>query len=137
MLWDDWEWEDGAIQSIVTLTKNKYRIIIITNQPGIGREIITQPELEHIHVRMKSVLKEHGGEIEHIYYCPHGWNDNCNCRKPKPGLLLRAHRDYHINLMKTPYIGDSDKDQEAAERVGTPYYMVNSDIKLIDIVNGL
>ena len=75
------------------LKKAGYRVIVVSNQAGIGRGEMTEEALRQIHERMKAETAEAGGEIEAIYYCPHDWNEGCECRKPKPGMLFQAQRE--------------------------------------------
>jgi D-glycero-D-manno-heptose 1,7-bisphosphate phosphatase len=77
------------------------------------------------------------GRIDQIYYCKHGWDEGCDCRKPKPGMLFQAQRDFSLDLTRTVFIGDDDRDGQAAAAAGCPYFQVNDEISLPDITNKL
>ena len=134
--WSEWEWEKGALEALRILNTNDYRVIIITNQAGIAIGSLSQPQLDVIHSKMLEQIKASGGEIEQIYYCPHHWDDECDCRKPKPGMLLQAHREFLLDITNTPFIGDSSTDREAAENIGCPFHHVDDTVSLLDIVTG-
>jgi D-glycero-D-manno-heptose 1,7-bisphosphate phosphatase len=132
--WDEWHWEHGALEALRLLNEKKVRCIVVTNQAGIALGKITQPALDAIHTRMVLDIRQNGGNIEHVFCCPHHWNDNCNCRKPKPGLLLQAHREFHFDLTLTPLIGDGETDKLAADALQVPFYRVDADNSLLSIV---
>jgi D-glycero-D-manno-heptose 1,7-bisphosphate phosphatase len=73
-----------------------------------------------------------GGRIDAIYYCPHGWDDDCECRKPKPGMLFRAQREHQLDLSRTPFIGDDERDAEAAYAAGCPPMLLSEHETLLD-----
>ena len=100
------------------MSKNNFKFIVITNQACIARGIVTIQELNNIHQFMKDELMSNGIEILDIYYCPHHWNDNCECRKPKPGLFFKASNDFSFRLDKTVYVGDDINDCKAAYNAG-------------------
>ena len=105
-------------ESIAKLSDYFERIIIVTNQQGIGKKIMTENQLFSLHDKMISEINTLGGKIEKIYYCLHLESSNCNCRKPKSGMLLKAKEDFpEIDFKKSILIGDSDTDIIAAENV--------------------
>ena len=73
-------------------------------------------------------------DIDGIYYCPHGWDDGCECRKPKPGMLFEAQRDFHLDLTKTYFIGDDERDHEAGNAAGCTTLLVSSQMPLLKVV---
>jgi histidinol-phosphate phosphatase family protein len=99
--------------------------------------MMTEADLAELHQWMQAEVAAAGGRIDGIYYCPHGWDDGCDCRKPKPGMLFRAQRDFHLDLTRTTFIGDDERDGEAADAAGTPFEMVTADRSLADIVRQL
>lgn len=99
-----------TVPALKKLSRTDYKIIIITNQSGIAREYYTESDLEKLHQWMLEELKKKGIKIDGIYYCPHGPNDNCSCRKPKPGMLLKAGEDFGLNLSKSWLVGDGSVD---------------------------
>ena len=105
-------------ESIAKLSNYFERIIIVTNQQGIGKKIMTENQLFTLHDKMLSEIKKLGGKIEKIYYCSHLSSANCNCRKPKSGMLLKAKEDFpKIDFKRSILIGDSDTDIISAENV--------------------
>ena len=78
-----------------------------------------------------------GGSIEAIYYCPHNWDEGCECRKPKPGMLFQAQRDFNLDLSRTPFIGDDERDAQAADAAGCPSLLVSGQKTLLDVVREL
>ncbi len=132
--WDDWEWIDGAKEAVSLLKKAGYRIIIVTNQAGIARGFMTESDMHNIHEQMRREFSQVDVDIDGIYYCPHGWDDGCKCRKPKPGMLFEAQRDFHLDLTKTYFIGDDERDQEAGNAAGCRTLLVSSQMPLLKVV---
>lgn len=95
-----------------------YKLIVISNQSGIARSLFKEQDLIPINQRIQSLLALHDVEIDAFYYCPHGPGDGCECRKPKPGMILRAARDHAIDLQSSWVIGDILNDVEAGNRAG-------------------
>jgi D-glycero-D-manno-heptose 1,7-bisphosphate phosphatase len=116
------------------LTGEGYRIIVISNQAGINRGAMTEADLALIHDKMTAEAEAAGARIDAIYYCPHDWDEGCDCRKPRPGMLHQAQRDWHLDLTRTLFIGDDERDGEAAEAVGCPFELVTDQRSLLDIV---
>jgi histidinol-phosphate phosphatase family protein len=135
--WEDWEWLPGVKEGLRRFTEAGYRIVIISNQAGIARGAMTEPDLAKIHERMIAEAREAGGEITAVYYCPHGWDDGCECRKPKPGMLHQAQRDLDLDLSLTPVIGDDVRDLQAAEAAGSPGWLVTENVTLLDVTREL
>ncbi len=133
--WEQFQWLPGAKDAIAALKTAGYRIVIITNQAGIARGMMAESDLQTIHDNMRRALAEEGAAIDAIYVCPHGWNDQCSCRKPKPGMLFQAQRDFDLDLSRTCFIGDDDRDIEAGRAAGTPTVKVDREWPLIRIVN--
>ena len=104
-------------KSIKELKKNGFNIIIVTNQSPINRGIISKNELKKIHEEMILKINE-GLTLDMIYYCPHRPDEKCECRKPKPGMLLQAIKDWEVDIEKSWLIGDSESDVQAGKAVG-------------------
>ena len=117
------------------LKKNGYRIIIVSNQAGIARGLMSEKDLNNIHDSINDELKKNNASIDKIYFCSHGWEDNCDCRKPKPGMLFKAQRDFNFDLTETYFIGDDIRDKQASEKANSKFFMVDNNYKLIDFVN--
>jgi len=130
--WSDWEWIPGAKEAIALFKRAGYRIFIVSNQAGIARGALSVEALAAIHEEMTREIRAAGGDIDRIYICPHGWGDGCDCRKPRPGMLIQAQRDFSLDLTRTPFIGDDERDLAAAEAAGCPGVIVNDAVRLID-----
>ena len=116
--WPEFEFIAGSIEAIRDLTLNGFISIVITNQSALPRKLLSHQELDHIHRMMSKTIAAGGGKITDIFFCPHLPDDGCDCRKPKPGLLLQAQRKYNIDLGQTILVGDSAKDIECARNAG-------------------
>lgn len=115
---DEWRPLPGALAAIARLHAARVRVGIATNQSGVGRGYYTLEALAAIHRKMLRAINEAGGEIERIFFCPHVNADHCDCRKPKPGMLLQAAEHFACGFDNMIYVGDSDRDIEAARAVG-------------------
>ena len=131
---EEFVWLDGAIDAIKLLNDNGVITILITNQPGIARGNLTLEDLNKIHEKMQNDLKKQGAHIDHIYYCPHNWDEGCDCRKPKPGMLYQAGRDLSLNLPECMLFGDDERDIEAANAARCMSTLVSEDYPLIAAV---
>ena len=130
--WEDFIWIKETRIAMKLMANEGFKFIIISNQAGIARGIISFTELEKIHNNMKNELQNDDIEILDIYICPHHWNEECLCRKPKPGMLLQASKDHLFRLDKTLYIGDDPRDVEAALSAGTDYILISEEKTNID-----
>jgi histidinol-phosphate phosphatase family protein len=133
--WSEFKFIPGAIEAIKKINDAGYLLIIITNQSPIGRKIIDKKTLDNIHLLMLTELSAAGARVDAIYFCPHHPDDNCECRKPKPGLILKAAKDYNIDLGASWMIGDSDSDLKAGHTAGCKTVKVTLKKKLINIVD--
>jgi len=123
---DEWKWAPGAVEGIKMLNDAGFGIIVITNQACIAKGIQTEKGLALLHTFMLKHIRESGGDILRIYHCPHQTSDGCSCRKPEPGMILKAAKDYNINLSETFFIGDAARDMKAAQRAGTRSILINN-----------
>jgi D-glycero-D-manno-heptose 1,7-bisphosphate phosphatase len=114
---DEWQPLPGSLEAIARLTNAGYRIVVATNQSGIARKLFDLPTLNAMHEKMYRLVAEHGGEIDAVFFCPHSPNDDCDCRKPKPGLLNAISERLAMPLNGVPIIGDSLRDIESARAV--------------------
>jgi histidinol-phosphate phosphatase family protein len=135
--WSEFEWLPGALEALQLLKEANYRVAIVSNQAGIGRGVMNEADLLQIHDRMRADASAAGGRIDEIYYCPHDWEAGCDCRKPKPGMLFQAQRDLNLDLSRTVFVGDDERDGEAADRAGCPFVKVSEQRPLIDWVQQL
>ncbi len=115
---EEWEPIPGSLEAIARLNHCGYRVVVATNQSGVGRELLDMETLLRIHDKMRYQLAEAGGNIDAVFFCPHRPKDNCDCRKPKPGLLLDIAARLRVPLAGVPAVGDSMRDVEAAEAAG-------------------
>ncbi|MEO5363163.1 MAG: HAD-IIIA family hydrolase [Magnetococcus sp. DMHC-8] len=135
--WGDWVWRPGSLAALRLFKAAGYRVIVITNQPGIARGMMTEADLGAIHARMQQEAAEAGGRIDAIYHCPHGWDEGCLCRKPRPGLLWQAQRDFHLDLSRVRFVGDDERDGEAAGAAGCGFVMLAEEDRLDQVAEGL
>ncbi len=124
--WQEFVWIPGAKEALSRLRSHGYVAIVITNQSAIGRGIVSRETVDKIHQRMGKEVAETGGKIEKIYYCPHEPEEGCSCRKPEPGLLLKAAEDLKLDLRTSYLIGDKITDIEMGRKVGSRTIMVKT-----------
>ena len=122
--WNKFEWIPDTRIAMKALAQEGFKFIIISNQAGIARGMINLKELEKIHSNMREELLNDDIEILDIYICPHHWNQGCYCRKPSPGMLLKASRDWLLRLDKTLFIGDDYRDCQASYNAGCKSILV-------------
>ena len=115
---DEWQAIDGSIEAIARLSAAGFDVAVASNQSGVGRKLIDLPVLEAIHSKMLRAVREAGGDIAKIVYCPHHPDDDCDCRKPRPGLFRKIAHQLGVPLQDVPMIGDSERDIAAARAVG-------------------
>lgn len=135
--WSEFTFLPDSIKAIKLLNEKGYLVFVVSNQAGIARGMMTEKDLQHIHKKMISALKNEDAKIEAIYYCPHGWEEACDCRKPKLGMLFQISRDYLINLSKAIFIGDDIRDKQTGDAAGCQTILVNKRKSLLQIVNSL
>lgn len=131
-------WIEGAKEAVKILKNSGYRVVLVSNQPGIARGNLTESMLEQIHRKMQDdLMRDAGCRIDAVYYCPHNWDEGCECRKPKPGMLYQAQKDFSLDLTKCILIGDDDRDIEAGNAAGCRTYQVTDNRSLLQIVKEL
>jgi len=123
---EEWQALPGSLDAIAQLSHADYRVVIITNQSGIAQGMYTINTLNRIHQKMMDELQPLGGEINAIFFCPHGPDDNCACRKPKPGLFLELADRLKCNLKEVISVGDSMRDLLAARTAGAKPVLVET-----------
>ena len=121
-------------KNIKLLKDAGFLVIVITNQSAVNRGIITHEIINQIHNSIQDHLKKYGTFLDGFYYCPHVPDENCNCRKPKPGLLQQAILELNIDLNSSWMIGDSDSDIEAADSIGCKAIKINDNFSLDNAV---
>lgn len=121
---EEWRPIPGSLEAIALLSQAGYRVLVATNQSGIGRGLFEMAALNAIHDKMHRALGLAGGRVDGIFYCPHAQDAGCNCRKPKPGLLEEIAHRFGVDLDGVPFIGDSLHDLQAATAVGAQPILV-------------
>lgn len=148
---DDFELIEGVAEAIKLINQSGYLVIVVTNQPVIARGETTWEELNEIHKKMATLLGKEGAYVDGIYICPHHpdkgfegerpeYKIDCDCRKPKPGLLFHAAKDFNIDLSESYMIGDSHRDVEAGENAGVKKSILikeNNENALLSIINDI
>jgi D-glycero-D-manno-heptose 1,7-bisphosphate phosphatase len=122
--WHEFQFLPGAKRSLAALSRLGLPIIVVTNQSMIGRGLISADTVEEIHERMAAEVAAYGGRIDRIIYCPHHPEERCGCRKPKPGMLVRAAEEIGIDLTRSYFVGDAVSDLLAAQQVGCQPFLV-------------
>ena len=123
---DEWIPSPNSLEAIALLNQHDYKVAIITNQSGLSRGYYNEDTLAEIHNKMYLLTKEKGGEIDSIYYCPHGPDDNCKCRKPMPGLLTEFAAEKNRSLSDIYFVGDKLADMQAAVSAGAKPILVKT-----------
>ena len=145
---DDLELLDGAAEAIRKINQSPYLAVVVTNQPVIARGEVTFEQLDEIHNKLETLLGEKGAYLDAIYFCPHhphkGYEGeipelkiNCDCRKPKPGMLIKASKELNIDLSESWMIGDGEIDVEAGKNAGCKTIMLDKDVSLLDAINSI
>ena len=122
---EDFEWQPGAIEAISFLQQKGYYVFVVTNQSGVARGYYSYEDVENLHSYMQKQLKENDGHIDAFYYCPHhpDFSAECSCRKPKPGMLLKAMAEFAVDKEHSFLVGDKPSDIEAAKNAGIKGYL--------------
>lgn len=121
---EEWLPIPGSIEAICRLSQAGWKIIVATNQSGIARQLFNMQTLAQIHQRMHNLVNSQGGKIDAVFFCPHGPEENCNCRKPAPGMMHDIARRYEIDLTGIPIVGDSLRDLQAGVAAGCDPWLV-------------
>lgn len=124
--WSQWRWIPGAREGLGMLSAAGLRVSIATNQAGVGRGIVDRADLDAIHAHMIEEAARGGGVIDHVFVCPHAPDSGCDCRKPAPGLLIRAIEASGIPRQATMAVGDALRDVEAAWAASVSPVLVRS-----------
>lgn len=114
--WDGFEFMPGVAESLRRLRAHGFRLVLVTNQSGVGRGLMSAEDLAEIHGRMQAELGD--DRLDAIYHCPHHPDDGCTCRKPSPEMILRAGKDHEIEVSRSFLIGDSGRDIEMGRAAG-------------------
>jgi D-glycero-D-manno-heptose 1,7-bisphosphate phosphatase len=116
----------GALEAVARLNHAGWHAVVATNQAGIGRGMIDMASLNAVHVHMMKLLAGHGGRIDAVFFCPHTPQENCDCRKPLPGMMRQIAQRYGVDLADVPMVCDNERDLLAAQAAGCPPHLVRS-----------
>jgi len=114
----EWQPIKGSLEAIARLTQDGWRVVVATNQSGIARGLFDMATLNAIHDTMHRAVHQAGGRIDAIFFCPHAGDADCECRKPRPGMLLEIAKRMNVELEGVPMVGDSLRDVQAAAAAG-------------------
>ncbi len=114
----------GSLEAIARLSQNGYRVVVATNQSGLGRGLFDMDSLNRIHNKMHQALANLGGQITAIFFCPHTPEDQCACRKPEDGMFKEIASTFDVDLHEVPAVGDSLRDLEASSAAGCAPFLV-------------
>lgn len=121
---DEFEFLPGSCEALARLHSSGWTVMVVSNQASIAKGLMAREELDRINEVLSRGVEAAGGKIQDMYYCPHHPNDNCNCRKPLPGLLFRAGKDYRIDLSRAVFVGDAERDIKAGKAAGCKTVLV-------------
>ena len=122
---DEWKPLPGSLEAIARLNQAGYRVVVATNQSGIGRGLFDMPTLNAIHDKMHKACALVGARIDAVFFCPHAADARCQCRKPKSGMMDEIAVRYNLNnLNDVPVVGDSLRDLQCAAPLGAKLYLV-------------
>lgn len=119
-----------TLEILMLLSKQGYSFVIATNQPGVALGTVDDGFLTKLHIKITNDLRKLGISVLAFYVCKHHWDEKCNCRKPRPGMLLEICKDFNMEAANTVYVGDEEKDCQAAKSVGMPFVDIKSIAKL-------
>ena len=134
---EDFSWLPGAREAVRRINDAGMLAVLVSNQPGIARGAMTDADYEAVNAKMVEGLAEAGARLDAIYTCKHNWDDGCFCRKPKPGMLYEAQRDFSLDLTECYLVGDDERDIEAGEAARCTCYQVTDDRSALDCVNDI
>ncbi|MGO8756061.1 MAG: D-glycero-beta-D-manno-heptose 1,7-bisphosphate 7-phosphatase [Gallionellaceae bacterium] len=121
---EEWKPIPGSLEAIARLCQADYRVVVATNQSGVGRGLFEMSMLNAIHDKMHRAVAQVGGRIDAVFFCPHTAEANCNCRKPRSGMIEEVAERYNMNLQGVPAVGDSLRDLESTARLGAQPILV-------------
>ncbi len=123
---EEWVPVPGALEAVARLNHAGWHVVVATNQSGIGRGMIDMSSVNAVHAHMHQLLQEQGARLDAVFFCPHTPEDDCDCRKPKPGLMLDIGRRYGVDLALVPMVADTTRDLLAAHVAGCQPHLVQS-----------
>ena len=121
---DEWRPIPGSMEAIARLNHAGFRVVVATNQSGVGRGMYDMATLNAIHEKMHKALAQVGGRLDAVFFCPHTADAKCECRKPRPGMLHEIGRRFGVEMTGVPVVGDGLRDLQAADAVGAQPILV-------------
>jgi D-glycero-D-manno-heptose 1,7-bisphosphate phosphatase len=121
---EEWVPVPGALEAVARLNHAGWHVVVATNQAGIGRGMIDMAAINAVHAHMNQQLMAHGARIDAVFFCPHTPEEGCDCRKPRPGMMLDIARRYGVDLRAVPMVGDTLRDLQAAAAAGCEPHLV-------------
>jgi D-glycero-D-manno-heptose 1,7-bisphosphate phosphatase len=121
---DEWVPLPGALEAVARLTQAGWHAVVATNQSGLGRGLFDMSTLNAMHQKLNQALARAGGRLDAIFFCPHVAADECDCRKPLPGMMVQIAERYGIDPAQIPVVGDSLRDLQAAQAAGCEPHLV-------------
>jgi D-glycero-D-manno-heptose 1,7-bisphosphate phosphatase len=121
---DDWKPLPGALEAVARLNQQGWRVVIASNQTGLGRGLFDVATLNEVHARMHKLMAQSGARVEAVFFCPHAPEDGCDCRKPQPGLFLQISQRFGVPPSQILAVGDSVRDAQAAVAAGCQAHLV-------------
>ena len=134
--WEDFQWAPGALAGLEKLSDAGFSFVMISNQAGIARGMLTTDQVEAVNQRLMESLEERGIRMHKAYVCPHHWDEGCTCRKPLPGLLYEAARDFALRLDRTFYLGDDTRDCQAAYNANCASVFIGDEAETASLSGG-
>ncbi|MCA9472012.1 MAG: HAD family hydrolase [Nitrospirales bacterium] len=116
----------GVVEGVARLKQGGCQVVLVTNQSGIGRGLLTRTDLQAVHERLQAMLKQGGGELDGIFFCPHVPDAACECRKPKTGLIRQAVEELGVEVIRSYVVGDKRCDMELAHNAGSIGVLVST-----------
>jgi len=123
---EEWQPIEGALAAVSRLNHAGWHTVVATNQAGIGRGMIDMAAVNGVHAHMHQLLLAQGARVDAVFFCPHTPEDGCDCRKPKPGMILDIGRRYGVDLATVPMVGDTLRDLQAAQAAGCEPHLVQT-----------
>ena len=121
---DEWKPIPGSLEAIARLNESGWRVVVASNQSGVGRGLFDMDTLNAINEKMTKAIGQAGGRLDAIFFCPHLADSTCDCRKPRPGMFLQIAERFNVDMRGVPVVGDSLRDLQAGVAVGCQPYLV-------------
>ena len=121
---DEWKPIPGSLEAIARLNESGWRVVVASNQSGVGRGLFDMDTLNAINEKMTKAIGQAGGRLDAIFFCPHSADSTCDCRKPRPGMFVQIAERFNVDMKGVPVVGDSLRDLQAGVAVGCQPYLV-------------